>query len=173
MSQISGDDRERALQIHNDARSALGSQPLVWDDDLGNQAAQWAQHLADIGQMEHNHDPTTPAQGENLYAESGTDPNTLGQQGAQCWINEKPNYHGENIGEGDFGSYGHYSKIYSSRGFTLYLSFSSPSCVADHHERWNWFCNWKEWVDLCGGSIQPTWQHYWWPSSRQLNFGKV
>lgn len=31
--------------------------------------------------------------------------------GAQMWMDEAKNYHGEPIGQGNFGSYGHYSKI--------------------------------------------------------------
>lgn len=31
--------------------------------------------------------------------------------GAQMWMNEAKDYHGEPIGQGNFGSYGHYSKI--------------------------------------------------------------
>lgn len=27
------------------------------------------------------------------------------------WMDEAKNYHGEPIGQGDFGSYGHYSKL--------------------------------------------------------------
>ena len=27
-------------------------------------------------------------------------------------MNEKKNYHGEKIGEGNFGSYGHYTQVY-------------------------------------------------------------
>lgn len=31
--------------------------------------------------------------------------------GAQMWMNEAKDYHGEPIGQGDFSKYGHYSKI--------------------------------------------------------------
>lgn len=29
----------------------------------------------------------------------------------RAWLNEAPNYHGENIPDGDFGSYGHYTQV--------------------------------------------------------------
>lgn len=30
--------------------------------------------------------------------------------GTKMWLDEEKNYHGEPIGQGNFGSYGHYSK---------------------------------------------------------------
>lgn len=29
----------------------------------------------------------------------------------RAWLNEKPNYHGENIPDGDFAKYGHYTQV--------------------------------------------------------------
>lgn len=169
MSAISGNDRDRAMQIMNDARSELGFQPLVWDDNLAQQASGWAQHLADIGSMEHNHDPTDPPQGENLYAEMGTDGSTLGEQGAQAWTNEKPNYHGENIGDGDFGSYGHYSKFDPFLRYSIVLLTSrSSSRLAKHNKRWNWFCDRAEWMDLRCWQIFSARKRDGWSNSQHL-----
>ena len=102
------DDAANALKIHNDARAGKNLAPLEWDDDLSRQATEYAQALAaaDNG-LNHS---GTPGQGENLYAEMGI-PDPPASQGAQAWINESNNYHGEKIGEGDFGSFGHYSEL--------------------------------------------------------------
>jgi len=33
------------------------------------------------------------------------------KKGVEAWVNEKPNYHGEKIAEGDFKGYGHYTQV--------------------------------------------------------------
>lgn len=43
--------------------------------------------------------------------------------GAQMWMDEAKNYHGEPIGQGNFGSYGHYSEI---------PKYLMPSSLAAH-----------------------------------------
>ncbi|KAI7787541.1 scp-like extracellular protein [Diaporthe eres] len=87
-------------------RSAPGQQrpDLTWDDGLANDAKQYAQHLADTKKFEHS---GVNGQGENLFMSSGDASLT---DATHAWLNEKPNYHGENIPDGDFGSYGHYTQ---------------------------------------------------------------
>ena len=101
-------DAANALKIHNDARAKKNLAPLKWDDDLSHQATEYAKVLAaaDHG-LKHS---GKSGEGENLYAEKGI-PDPPASQGAQAWINEGKNYHGEKIGEGDFGSFGHYSEL--------------------------------------------------------------
>lgn len=36
-------------------------------------------------------------------------------EGSVAWINEKPNYHGQNIPDGNFSSYGHYTQVGQDR----------------------------------------------------------
>ncbi|KAK7720935.1 hypothetical protein SLS64_001228 [Diaporthe eres] len=101
-------DSQSALNAHNDARrSAPGQQrpDLTWDDGLANDARQYAQHLADTKKFEHS---GVNGQGENLFMSSGDASLT---DATHAWLNEKPNYHGENIPDGDFGSYGHYTQV--------------------------------------------------------------
>ena len=117
MSNPPTDEAAAALRIHNDARAGQNLEALVWDDDLAKQATEYAQYLADanIG-LEHSSGPHDPDQGENLYMEMGqSDPVSAA---AQAWINEVESYHGEAIGDGDFGSYGHYSKSLTLLCFT-------------------------------------------------------
>ena len=102
-------DAVTALGIHNNARAHKKLAPLKWNDNLSHQATEYAKHLASANKgLQHSTGEQRPNQGENLYMEMGqTNPVPAA---AQAWINESANYHGEKIGEGNFGSYGHYSE---------------------------------------------------------------
>ncbi|KAL8690836.1 MAG: hypothetical protein Q9218_003816 [Villophora microphyllina] len=109
------DDQNNALRIHNDARNDASSSSghprpsLTWDDNLAAQATAYAQDLASANQgLQHSTSDQRPNQGENLYWSKPTGSMADASQG---WVNEKGNYHGEKIGEGDFGSYGHYTQV--------------------------------------------------------------
>jgi uncharacterized protein YkwD len=55
------------LAAHNAYRANLSLPPLRWSDQLAANAQQWAEHLAEIGQLEHS------GPGQNLaMAASGT-----------------------------------------------------------------------------------------------------
>ncbi len=94
--------QQRALDIHNDARSDHGLSPLTWDDGLAATAQGHANHLAQVGQLQPN------SSGENLYSQSGASYDVFASA-AQTWVDEAPNYHGQAIPDGDFETYGHYS----------------------------------------------------------------
>jgi uncharacterized protein YkwD len=68
MSEALSQDQEKALSLHNDKRREKDLEPLTWDDDLANQATQYAQYLADIGELQHSSGDQRPDQGENLAA---------------------------------------------------------------------------------------------------------
>ena len=104
-SMTMNDDQNAALKVHNDARGSKGLRPLSWDQGLANSAQDWADHLAEIGQMVHS---GADGVGENLFGVSPPQADIL-RRGAQDWIEESVNYHGEKIGEGDLNSFGHYS----------------------------------------------------------------
>lgn len=128
-------DSQSALNAHNDGkylpanllsltrdtdrptarRSAPGQKrpDLTWDDGLANDAKQYAQHLADTKKFEHS---GVNGQGENLFMSSG---NASLADATRAWLNEKPNYHGEKIPDGDFGSYGHYTQVCLTTANTL------------------------------------------------------
>ena len=94
------------------ARQAANAQgvncpDLVWDSGQADAATQYAQQLANaINGINHSGEE---GQGESLYW-SSSDSDTLAS-GAQAWVNEQTNYSGQNIGNGDFGSYGHYTQV--------------------------------------------------------------
>lgn len=169
MSNPPTDEAAAALRIHNDARAGQNLEALVWDDDLAKQATEYAQYLADanIG-LEHSSGPHDPDQGESLYMEMGqSDPVSAA---AQAWINEVENYHGEAIGEGDFGSYGHYSKPFTLLFFSPRTrqrrvrangEDSSSVHVVEHDKSRYGVCDGGEWLGLRCGEIQSSGELDW------------
>ncbi|KAI0121741.1 CAP domain-containing protein [Xylariales sp. AK1849] len=101
-------DQAGALKVHNDVRAKRGLKPLVWDNALAQHAQQWANHLVQIDKMVHSSGDQRPGEGENLAASNGVKNPLTG--GAQMWMNEAKDYHGEPIGQGDFSKYGHYTQ---------------------------------------------------------------
>ncbi|OTB10774.1 hypothetical protein K445DRAFT_46475, partial [Daldinia sp. EC12] len=101
-------DQQKALDIHNDKRKGKGLQPLAWDNQLAQAAENYAKHLAQIGKTEHSNGDQRPNQGENLASVLGSD--TPLTTSADMWVGEDKNYHDEPIGQGNFGSYGHYTQ---------------------------------------------------------------
>ena len=148
-------DAIHALKIHNDARASKHLKPLQWDDHLENQATEYAKVLAHASNgLKHSTNLGELKEGENLFAEMGN-PAPPASQGAQAWINEGKNYHGQKIGEGNFGDYGHYSKISllftcgnSADGTLTLMSFSSVY-VVEHDACGYRCCQGIQWLGLC------------------------
>ncbi|KAI4175602.1 MAG: hypothetical protein LQ343_001593 [Gyalolechia ehrenbergii] len=108
------EDQNKALNIHNRARSDATKSSghprgnLVWDGELAANAATYAHKLASANKgLQHSSGDARPNQGENLY---WSKPNGSMADASQGWVDEKKNYHGQKIGEGNFGSYGHYTQ---------------------------------------------------------------
>ncbi|CAO1601034.1 hypothetical protein XANCAGTX0491_004702 [Xanthoria calcicola] len=106
---------KKALQIHNQARRDVSKSTghnrpdLVWDNKLEKDATAYAQHLCRANKgLQHSSGDQRPGQGENL---AWSKPQGSVEAGSQMWVNEKKNYHGEKIGEGDFGAYGHFTQM--------------------------------------------------------------
>ncbi|KAI1269712.1 glycoside hydrolase family 128 protein [Xylariaceae sp. FL1019] len=102
-------DQQKALDVHNDGRKVKNLQPLVWDSNLAHNAETYAKYVAQIGKLEHSTRDQRPDQGENLAWASAANGTPM-QMAANMWMGEANNYHGEPIGQEDFGSYDHYSK---------------------------------------------------------------
>ena len=82
---------------------------LVWDNKLAANATAYAKKLAhDNAGLKHSTGDQRPGQGENL---AWSKPNGSLTDGSKMWVDEKKNYSGQKIGEGDFGSYGHYTQV--------------------------------------------------------------
>ncbi|KAI4117210.1 MAG: hypothetical protein LQ345_002507 [Seirophora villosa] len=108
------EDQKNALDIHNRARNEADKSSghargdLAWDDKLAAHATAYARHLASANQgLKHSDGKNRPGEGENLY---WSKPNGSMAGASRGWVGEKKNYHGEKIGQGDFGSYGHYTQ---------------------------------------------------------------
>ncbi len=110
-----GNFEQRALASHNRERATLGVSPLKWDNDLATDAAQWAQHLTQVGYLTHspddpdNYDP----HGENLWA--GTAGHYSAEAMVGLWIDEKKNYKPgifpANSRTGNLEDVGHYTQL--------------------------------------------------------------
>lgn len=82
---------------------------LVWDDKLAANATAYAKKLAHENTgLHHSTGDQRPGQGENL---AWSKPHGSLEGGSKMWVDEKKNYSGQKIGEGDFGSYGHYTQV--------------------------------------------------------------
>jgi hypothetical protein len=92
---------------------------LTWDTGLAADAKKWANHLADIGALEHS---GVSGQGENLYMQGGGD--TVLSKAVSSWVSEKQFYNGEVLDENNYLKFGHYSK---QRFFGPLMSVSDAS----------------------------------------------
>jgi uncharacterized protein YkwD len=95
------------LAAHNAYRENLGLAPLRWSDQLADKAQQWAEHLAETGQLEHS------GSGQNLaMAASGTQSLT---QLVDLWGSEQANFTNGSFPDisttGNWMDVGHYSQM--------------------------------------------------------------
>lgn len=108
------DFKARLLAAHNQERSSMGVQPLVWDERLAADARAWADELAATGRFEHSPDePGQEPQGENLWA--GTPRAFSPEAMVGLWIAEKKDYRPgvfpNNSRSGDVERVGHYTQL--------------------------------------------------------------
>ena len=95
------------LAAHNNYRARLGLPPLHWSNQLAANAQQWAEHLAEIGQLEHS------GSGQNLaMATAGTQSLT---QLVDLWGSEQAYFKNGDFPDisttGDWMDVGHYSQM--------------------------------------------------------------
>lgn len=77
----------RILAAHNEARAAVGAQPLQWDDALAQHAASYGPVLASMRRLEHSPRDGRPGERENLaMAWHGT---MSPEQLVALWTNER------------------------------------------------------------------------------------
>jgi uncharacterized protein YkwD len=106
------------LELHNQARAAVGVPPLKQSDSLAQSAEAYAQILKKrygSGPLQLVHsEGLYGSVGENLYAHT----NGVTCEGAfQSWVTEeKPLYNpANNVGGNGFEGYGHYTQIVNRR----------------------------------------------------------
>jgi hypothetical protein len=102
-----------ACSARKDANATHGNirPDLTWDDNLANDAANWASHLASIDDLQHSSNESRAGEGENLSSYSGTFATASLNFAAVQWANEKAKYNGEQIGQGNLEDWGHYTQV--------------------------------------------------------------
>jgi len=58
---------DRILKVHNKERQSAGVPPLTWSDSLAEEAAAWAEHMADAGTTVHSTQRQRNDHGESLW----------------------------------------------------------------------------------------------------------
>ncbi|MFA7687421.1 MAG: CAP domain-containing protein [Moheibacter sp.] len=99
---------EQVLEIHNQARSEVGVEALQWSDELAAYAQEWADSLAGSGcQMNHR---TDSDKGENLYWTSRVS-ETTPTDAVHGWYSEKQGFNNEEINADNIYAIGHYTQM--------------------------------------------------------------
>lgn len=103
----------RILAVHNAARAQVGAAPLVWDNELGTAAGQYAAQMASTGVFEHSDRHARRGIGENLW---------MGTHGAYSpetmiagWVGERryfrPGIFPTNSSTGNWMDVAHYTQV--------------------------------------------------------------
>ncbi|KAF5965304.1 Pathogenesis-related 1A [Fusarium coicis] len=128
---ISADQRE-AVNLHNEARKAVGNGPLSWDDSLAVGAQQWADHLASIGFLQHSKGD----HGENLYMGTTVSPYSVS---TKAFLAEKSQYNGETISGSNYLNFGHYTqcvwKDTTKIGMAVSKDSNGVSWIVAHYQK--------------------------------------
>jgi len=118
-AQLSSDDQNTILSMHNAERQQVGVPAMSWSDNVANDAQSWANHIASLGLTKEQFPPHATweernPQGENLaWGDKGAFPISVFVQG---WADEKSNYvPGTPISPNDFlpgvPMIGHYTQM--------------------------------------------------------------
>jgi hypothetical protein len=105
----------RLLAAHNRERDASGIPLLQWDPALAASAAEWGEHLRELGELVHSEpDPDDDdPEGENLW--SGTRGHYSPEAMVGLWVEEKKNFRPgrfpDNSRTGQVQDVGHYTQV--------------------------------------------------------------
>ncbi|KAG4257704.1 hypothetical protein FPRO03_13758 [Fusarium proliferatum] len=125
-------DQQEAVNLHNEARKAVGNSPLSWDDSLAVGAQEWADHLASIGFLQHSKGD----HGENLYMGTTVSPYSVS---TKAFLAEKSQYNGEAISGSNYLNFGHYTqcvwKDTTKIGMAVSKDSRGVSWVVSHYQR--------------------------------------
>ncbi|MEA2042995.1 MAG: CAP domain-containing protein [Bacteroidota bacterium] len=104
-SRLTDEQRREALTRHNKYRADVGTNPLVWSNELATEAQAWADKLAKKGcAFEHS----KTSHGENLYWASWKSTAT---EAINSWAEEIKYYHGQAISYSNYSKMGHYTQM--------------------------------------------------------------
>lgn len=107
-SALTAQEVEELVNFHNKVRKEVGVGPVKWSSSLAKVAQEWADGLAESGQLKHRpRIKGQPGYGENL----AVGPNVLVAAG--LWYGEIKNYQAGTAIPKDFGSFkaGHYTQM--------------------------------------------------------------
>jgi uncharacterized protein YkwD len=110
---LTQEDIDKALEIHNDARSDVGVGKLKWSATLSADAQVWATIMANKEKMYHSENKDRPGQGENLFYTTRTDSINPAKTASRLWYEEINLYTYSAIGSGvnNFSEIGHYTQM--------------------------------------------------------------
>lgn len=122
-SNLSGNQAQAALDLHNQARAEVGVPLLAWSVELSQTAQQWAEHLAKNGcKMKHSESSDT---GENLYWTSrGSE--TSASDAVRAWYSEKKDFKNVPLRGNNWHKTGHYSQMVWKN--TKYVGMATAKC---------------------------------------------
>jgi uncharacterized membrane protein YgcG len=111
VSHAQSDLANTVLAVHNRERAAVGSEPLVWSDELAAEAKTWAEHIATTGVFAHE-TAIFPAKGENIagFITDVSEP----EGGLSKWVAEKEDWNGAPVTDENLYPIGHYVQMVST-----------------------------------------------------------
>ncbi len=136
-------DVNAILAVHNRERDAVGVAPLVWSDKLAADAQVWAEHLATTGQIVHDTEHlATLGEGESIAgyfhgectwhlpsrADMVCTHSPIGES-PENWVAEKPKYRGEIMTADNYLVFGHYTQMVWKNTKEVGCGFAGDSLV--------------------------------------------
>ena len=109
-SNLSKEDAQAVLDLHNKIRADLGIPPLTWSTDVAAFAQQWADSLANFNDCNIKHHSNEFGYGENIFGGSSAE-TFKGIDAANAWYQEKEKYTYSRLGEGNWFETAHYTQM--------------------------------------------------------------
>lgn len=101
---LSEEEKQQLLDDHNKWRTEVGTDSVIWSDDLEQEAQNWANNLAKTCNMKHS----DTEYGENIYwGMEKSSPSEV----VTLWADEKKYYSGQEISNNNFMKFGHYTQL--------------------------------------------------------------
>ncbi len=103
-SAVTPQEADDIVAYHNKVRKEVGVGPVTWSKDIAQFAQEWADKLADSGELVHR---KKNKYGENIAMAGGV------IKGAELWYSEKKDYKAGSAIPKDFGKFkaGHYTQM--------------------------------------------------------------
>lgn len=112
-AQITSEEKEAALNVHNQARQEVGAPPLEWSDELATYAQEWAEYLAQENDCKIAHrswlGKDEKDYGENIFWGIGREYSA--GYASEAWYDEINKYTYQNVSTENLNGTGHYSQM--------------------------------------------------------------